>query len=1130
MGRRKRTAEIDESALEVGGKAHAAAGVTAVAVAMKRAVEQMGVARTADAAQAQPGRRLRLPGLRLAGPRPEHRHTAEFCENGAKAVAEEATPRRVGREFFAAPLDRRARGAAPSTGSASRAGSPSRWCCGPGATHYEPITWDDAFALIAGHLRGLASPDEAVFYTSGKTSNEAAFVYQLFVRAFGTNNLPDCSNMCHESTGVALAEAIGIGKGTVSLEDIHRAELIVIVGQNPGTNHPRMLTALEERQAQRRPDHRDQPAARGRAGALQEPAEGRAAWSARARAGRPAPADPDQRRPRAVPGDRLAAASSGTRSTTTSSTRAHHGFEECAAHVRDLDWDAVDARPGSTATQIEPRPPGCSSTPPATVICWAMGITQHRNAVATIQEIVNVALLRGNIGKPGAGLCPVRGHSNVQGDRTMGIWEQVPDRTSSTRCATSSASTRPASTASTPSSAIQAMRDGKARVFIGMGGNFVSAAPDTEVTEAAMRNAALTVHVSTKLNRSHVVTGARGADPAGLGRSEKDRTGGREQRVTVEDSMSAVHASHGPLEPASPHLRSEVDIVCSLALATLGDRARRSRGPAFRDDYTEIRRRIARVVPGCAAFDEKVDQPGGFVLPHPPRDTRDLPDRGGQGGLHGQPDRRARGAGGPAAAADAAQPRPVQHHDLRPRRPLPRASRAAGGSCSCTPTTSPRSASPTATWSTWSASGRDGSERSAPASGSWPTTSRAAARRRTTPRPTRWCRWTPRPSGSNSPTSKSVDRPARRAPGGAQGVSSDLGDAAEGGAEAHRGAGAPELRSHDQPRARPGRDRLRARRPRPAIEVLMPREVPLGGPRAMRVRRTLPQRERSLIGAWCFVDHYGPDDVADSGGMGVAPHPHTGLQTVSWLFTGEIEHRDSAGNQAMVRPGRGQPDDGRTRDQPLRGLARRPRRTLHGAQLWVALPDGGRHTAPGFEHYAPDPVDRRRLGGAGVPRLAARRHVAGVDVHAAAGRGAPARARQRRSTLEVDAAFEHGVLVDSGVVDRRRARGQAERARLRPARAARRCRGRADEPVRLLVLGGAPFGESIVMWWNFVGRTHEEIVAFREEWQAQITADGAVVGGHPGRRPTAGSASSPATTCRPIPAPELPNVRLKERR
>jgi formate dehydrogenase major subunit len=298
------------------------------------------------------------------------------------------------------------------------------------------------------------------------------------------------------------------------------------------------------------------------------------------------------------------------------------GFEEWVAHVRDLDWDAVRRATGLDRDLIE-QAAGMFRDSAATVTCWAMGITQHRNAVATIKEIANVAFAQGNIGKPGAGLCPVRGHSNVQGDRTMGIWERVPQHFLDA-LRDEFGFEPPRDDGLDTVDAVRALRDGRARVFMGMGGNFVSAVSDTAVTEQAMRRADLTVHVSTKLNRSHVVTGREALILPVLGRSEQDHTGGRVQRVTVEDSMSAVHASHGPLVPASPHLRSEVDIVCSLALATLGPE-HVVPWAAFRDDYTEIRRRIARVVPGCDSYEEKVDRPGGFVLPHPPRDSRTFP-------------------------------------------------------------------------------------------------------------------------------------------------------------------------------------------------------------------------------------------------------------------------------------------------------------------------------------------------------------------------------------------------------------------------------------------------------------------------------------------------------------------------
>ena len=423
--------------------------------------------------------------------------------------------------------------------------------------------------MIGDRLRGLASPDEAVFYTSGKTSNEAAFAYQLFARAFGTNNLPDCSNMCHESTSVALAEVIGIGKGSVSLRDVENAELLVIMGQNPGTNHPRMLTALEKAKRNGAKIVAINPLREAGLVRFKNPQKARGLAGRRHRAGRPAPPGPDQRRPRAVAGASAFHLLEWDAIDHDFVERHTHGFEEWAAHVRDLDWDAVDRATGLDREQIREAAEMLRDSA-ATVFCWAMGITQHRNAVATIKEIANVAFLQGNIGKPGAGLCPVRGHSNVQGDRTMGIWERVPDHFLDA-LQREFGIDPPREHGYDTVNAVKALRDGRHASSSRWAATSSPRSPTPTVTEEAMRGAELTVHVSTKLNRSHVVHGREALILPALGRSEKDLTGGRPQRVTVEDSMSAVHASQGPLEPASPHLRSEVDIVCSLALATLGE-------------------------------------------------------------------------------------------------------------------------------------------------------------------------------------------------------------------------------------------------------------------------------------------------------------------------------------------------------------------------------------------------------------------------------------------------------------------------------------------------------------------------------------------------------------------------------
>ncbi|MGA9749838.1 MAG: FdhF/YdeP family oxidoreductase [Nocardioides sp.] len=618
--------DIDERDVEVGHPKQAAAGTKAVAVTMKRAVEQMGVRRTAQTLlKLNQTDGFDCQGCAWPDPEAGHRHTAEFCENGAKAVTEEATLRRVDRDFFARhSLSELAGKTDYWLGQQGRLTEPM--VRRRGATHYEPISWDDAFTLVADRLRGLDSPDEAVFYTSGRTSNEAAFSYQLFARAFGTNNLPDCSNMCHESTSVALAEVIGIGKGSVSLQDVQGAELIVVVGQNPGTNHPRMLSALEAAKKNGARILAINPLKE--AGLVkfnnpQKPAGLAGLGTSLADLHLPVRVNGDLALFQAI-GSLLLGWGSIDRDFVERYTV---GFDAWAEHVAEVDWAAVERATGLPRGQIE-RAAQMFRDSSATVTCWAMGITQHRNAVATIKEFTNLALLQGNIGKPGAGLCPVRGHSNVQGDRTMGIWEKAPPHFLDALQAEFGFDPPREHGLDTVES-IRALRDGQAKVFFALGGNFVAAAPDTDVTEAAMRRAGLTVQVSTKLNRSHVVIGEEALILPTLGRSEKDLTGGREQRVTVEDSMSAVHASKGPLKPASPQLRSEVDIVCSLAEATLGDRHALP-WASFRQDYTEVRRRIARVVPGCAAYDEKVDRPGGFVLPHPPRDSRTFPTAAGK--------------------------------------------------------------------------------------------------------------------------------------------------------------------------------------------------------------------------------------------------------------------------------------------------------------------------------------------------------------------------------------------------------------------------------------------------------------------------------------------------------------------
>lgn len=619
------TADYDERDVVVTGAEHEAAGVKAVLVSMQRGFEQMGPLRTAAALSRLNQRHgFDCPGC--AWPE-EHggRKLAEFCENGAKAVAEEATKRVVTPEFFArhtvAELETK-----PEYWLSQQGRLTHPMVLTPGDDHYRPIAWDDAYRLIADHLNALASPDEALFYTSGRTSNEAAFLYQLLVRSFGTNNLPDCSNMCHESSGTALTESIGIGKGSVTVEDVTKADLILIAGQNPGTNHPRMLSVLEKAKANGAKIIAINPLPEAGLIRFKDPQKVRGV------VGHGVPIADEFVQIR-IGGDMALFAGLGRLLFEAEDAAPgtvldrdfieFHtaGFDEYAAQTRTVDLATVTEASGIDETQLR-RVADMLVASERTVICWAMGLTQQRHAVATIGEATNLLLMRGMIGKPGAGVCPVRGHSNVQGDRTMGIWEKMPESFLAALDARFGI-TSPRKHGYDTVDAIRAMRDGRAGVFVGMGGNFVSATPDTEVTEAALRSCALTVQISTKLNRSHLVHGRTALILPTLGRTDRDVIGGRKQQVSVEDSMSMVHLSRGSLHPPSDQLRSEVGIVCELARTLLGP-DHPVPWETFAADYDTVRDAIAAVVPGCEDYNRKVRQPDGFQLPHPPRDSREF--------------------------------------------------------------------------------------------------------------------------------------------------------------------------------------------------------------------------------------------------------------------------------------------------------------------------------------------------------------------------------------------------------------------------------------------------------------------------------------------------------------------------
>jgi len=624
MAKKAPASDPVQDAPHVGEPQHAAAGLPAIGHTLKAAGAQMGARRAAlTLLKVNQKNGFDCPGC--AWPEDERRHTFEFCENGAKAVAEEATLRRVTPEFFAAhPVSDLARRSGYWLGQQGRLTQPMYLA--EGAERYEAVPWERAFEIIAEELTALDSPDEAVFYTSGRTSNEAAFLFQLFARSFGTNNLPDCSNMCHESSGSALTETLGVGKGSVLLDDLHRAELIIVAGQNPGTNHPRMLSALERAKRAGARIVTVNPLPEAGTERFKNP------QNAGGLVGAGTPLS-DLHLPIRLGGDQALFRALGALMIEAGALdrafieRHTHGFAQYEAAARAVDWDEVRAATGLTRDEID-RLLDLVLTAKSVVVCWAMGLTQHKHAVATIKEVVNFLLLGGNIGRPGAGVCPVRGHSNVQGDRTMGIFERpAPAFLDALR--DEFGFEPPRHHGYDVVRAIRALRDGTAKVFLAMGGNFVSASPDTDVTEAAMRKARLTVHVSTKLNRSHTVTGARALILPTLGRTEKDRQAGGEQFVTVEDSMGMVHASRGGLAPASPHLLSEPAIVTRLARAVLGPR-HTVPWADFEHDYDLIRDRIARVVPGFTDFNTKVRAPGGFTLPHAPRDSRTFPTATGR--------------------------------------------------------------------------------------------------------------------------------------------------------------------------------------------------------------------------------------------------------------------------------------------------------------------------------------------------------------------------------------------------------------------------------------------------------------------------------------------------------------------
>ena len=603
-----------------------AAGIPAVISSLSHGITRMGtLASLRNFTSVNRFDGFDCPGC--AWPDPDgHRTIAEFCENGAKAVADEGTRKRAGPEFWSQwSVGALSRKSDQWLNSQGRLTHPM--ILRPGSDYYSELSWDEAFDIIADELVSLDNPDQAVFYTSGRTSNEAAFLWQLLARRFGTNNLPDCSNMCHESSGVALSDSIGIGKGTVTLDDFTKADLIIVVGQNPGTNHPRMLTALRDAK---------------RAGASiisinplletgmkrfkhpQAPLEllGRGTLIS------------DEHVPVRVNGDfalfrGLAKVVMQREALDMEFIDAHTlGFADYRRAVESTSWDSIVSGSGVEQEVISNLGATISKSK-STIVCWAMGLTQHRNSVAIIQEIANLLLLGGHIGRPGAGVCPVRGHSNVQGDRTVGI-NHNPSAKFLSDLHDSTGIAIPTKPGVDSVRAVKSMRGGTAKVFLSMGGNFVSAMSDTNATASALSNCSITAQISTKPNRSHLVTGRTALILPCLGRSEKDHTSVGEQFVSVENSMGIVHSSRGSSKPASGMLRSEPSIVSGIAGA-LDTRIGRS-GIAWQDlaeDYDKVRDMIEASIPGFEGYNERVRLDGGFYLPNPPRDSRTFPTESG---------------------------------------------------------------------------------------------------------------------------------------------------------------------------------------------------------------------------------------------------------------------------------------------------------------------------------------------------------------------------------------------------------------------------------------------------------------------------------------------------------------------
>ena len=599
-----------------------AAGIPAVISSAKHVFGEMGLGRGLKAlANLNQKGGIDCPGCAWPDPDDERSTIAEYCENGAKAIAEEATTKKLDTTFFQKnSVSQLSMLSDYEIGKKGRLAQPMY--LPEGSDHYQEISWEGAFSKIAQHLNGLKSPDEAIFYTSGRTSNEAAFLYQLFVREYGTNNMPDCSNMCHESSGVALTDTLGIGKGSVKLEDFYETEVILILGQNPGTNHPRMLSALKKAKENGATIISINPIIETGLLNFSNPQEIKGALGIKSKL-------TDLYLQVKINGDMALLQAlvklllleedkdPGVVFDLDFIKEKTQGFEDYLTHIRTLDLNNLIDECGIPLQTLQSVANIlCNNN--RIIACWAMGLTQHKNSVNTIKEVVNLLLLKGSIGKPGAGTCPVRGHSNVQGDRTMGIYEK-PSASFLDRLQQVFHFNPPRKHGFDTVESITAMHSGKARVFFAMGGNFLSATPDTLFTAKALQKCDLTVQVSTKLNRSHLIHGKEALILPCLGRTDKDLIKGELQFVSVENSMGVVHSSKGSLKPISSQMLSEPAIVCQLAMATLKNS--KVDWEKYLQHYDHIRDSIEECIPGFENYNQKVRQPSGFYLPNGARDN-----------------------------------------------------------------------------------------------------------------------------------------------------------------------------------------------------------------------------------------------------------------------------------------------------------------------------------------------------------------------------------------------------------------------------------------------------------------------------------------------------------------------------